>query len=288
MMRSLAADGLLAVDKPAGITSHGVTDRLRRVLGTRRVGHAGTLDPFATGLLLLLVGRATRLLPFLDIEPKVYLATIRFGTATSTDDPEGEVLLQAPPPPQEVVERVIPSFTGDLLQRPPVFSAKRVAGVRAYAAARRGKPMDLQPVRVAVHEWRVIGRDAADLNVEIRCSGGTYIRALARDLGEAAGSAAHLAALRRIRTGRWAIDEASSMDDAERGEIELTAPAAMVAHLPRHDIDDLDARRVSHGQALASRGEDAVVALCHADDLVAIACRDGAEWRPKVVMRDSP
>src|SRR5437867_889906 len=126
-MKGSRADGLLLVDKPAGITSHAVADRARGILQTRRIGHAGTLDPFATGLLILLVGRATRLVSFLDNEPKVYRATIRFGARTTTDDPEGEVIAEAPPPEQDVVERAIPRLTGHLLQRPPVFSAKRVA-----------------------------------------------------------------------------------------------------------------------------------------------------------------
>src|SRR5688572_3640240 len=165
------ADGLLLVDKPAGMTSHAVVDRARRATGTRRVGHAGTLDPFATGLLVLLVNRTTRLLPFLDAEPKVYRATIRFGARTTTDDPHGEVMEEAPPPDQAVVERAIGTLTGHLLQRPPAFSAKQVAGVRAYAAARRGEPMALEPVGVTVYEWRVLQRDEADLMVELRCSG---------------------------------------------------------------------------------------------------------------------
>src|SRR5438552_9470127 len=169
-MRDTKTDGLLLVDKPAGITSHAVADRARAVLHTRRIGHAGTLDPFATGLLLLLVGRATRLVSFLDNEPKVYRATIRFGAQTTTDDPEGDVIAEAPPPPQESVERAIGTLTGDLLQRPPVFSAKKVAGVRAYSAARRGEPMKLEPVAVVVHAWEVLGRNGPDLDVEIRCN----------------------------------------------------------------------------------------------------------------------
>jgi tRNA pseudouridine55 synthase len=290
-MRDHRADGLLLVDKPAGITSHAVVDRARQIIGTRRIGHAGTLDPFATGLLILLIGRATRLLPFLDAEPKVYRATIRFGMRTTTDDPEGEPMSEAPPPDQVIVERAIATLTGTLLQRPPAFSAKRVAGVRAYAAARRGEPMTLEPVGVTVYEWRVLGRAGSDLDVEIHCSGGTYVRALARDLGEAAASAAHLAALRRTSSGRFDVANAVAMNDVDRGEFELLAPTAAVAQLPRHALDDLDAKRVAHGQNVLAppspetRGD--VIALCHDDELLAVAVRDGESWRPKVVMRDA-
>lgn len=288
-MRDHRADGLLLVDKPAGITSHAVVDRARQIIGTRRIGHAGTLDPFATGLLILLVGRATRLLPFLDAEPKVYRATIRFGVRTTTDDPDGEPLFEAPPPEPSAVERAIAALTGHLLQRPPIFSAKRVAGVRAYAAARRGDPLTLEPVGITVYEWRVLGREGSDLDVEIHCSGGTYIRALARDLGEATGSAAHLATLRRIRSGRFAVEDARSIDDIERGDFELLAPTAAVAQLPRQALDDLDAKRVTHGQNVSAPAETRgdLIALCHQDELLAVAVRDGESWRPKVVMRDA-
>jgi len=286
-MRERRPDGLLLVDKPAGITSHAVVDRARRVLGTRRIGHAGTLDPFATGLLVLLVSRATRLVPFLDAEPKVYRARIRFGARTTTDDREGEVIAESPPPEQVVVERAIASLTGHLLQRPPAFSAKQVGGVRAYAAARRGEPLTLEPVGVTVHEWRVLHREGADLDVEIMCSGGTYVRALARDLGEATGSAAHLAELRRLRSGRFDVADAFPLDAIEEGRFELLAPTAAVGQLPRQALDDLDAKRVTHGQNVAALTAGEVAALCHEDELLAVAVRDGESWRPKVVMRDA-
>lgn len=286
-MRDRRPDGVLLVDKPAGLTSHAVVERARKIIGTRRIGHGGTLDPFATGLLMLLVSRATRLVPFLDTEPKVYRAKIRFGVRTSTDDPEGEPVFEAPPPDQAIVERAISALTGHLLQRPPVFSAKRVGGVRAYAAARRGEPFALEPVGVTVYEWRVLGREGSDLDVEIHCSGGTYIRALARDLGQATGSAAHLAALRRTRSGRFSVDDAVSIEAMERGDFELLAPGVAVAQLPRQTLDDRDAKRVTHGQSVTARTTGDVVALCHQDELLAVAVRDGESWRPKVVMRDA-
>jgi tRNA pseudouridine55 synthase len=285
-MKDSSADGLLLVDKPAGITSHAVAERTRQVLGMRRIGHAGTLDPFATGLLILLLGRATRLVAFLDNEPKVYRATIRFGARTTTDDLEGDVVAQAPPPQQQVVDRAIATLTGHLLQRPPAFSAKRVGGVRAYAAARRGEPMQLEPVAVTVHEWKVLKRDGDDLHVEIHCNGGTYVRALARDLGEATGSAAHLTALRRLRSGRFEVDAAVTLEAIAKGEFEILSPLIAVEHMTRQALDDLDVRRVTHGQNVAARASGELAALFHEEELIAVAVREGESWRPKVVMRD--
>jgi tRNA pseudouridine55 synthase len=286
-MKAPSPDGLLLVDKPGGITSHAAAERARHVLGTRRVGHAGTLDPLATGLLLLLVGRATRLVSFLDIEPKLYRARIRFGARTTTDDSEGEVMSEAPAPPQDVVERAIASLTGHLLQRPPAFSAKRVKGERAYTAARRGQPLVLEPVAVTVDEWRVLERVGADLEVEIACSGGTYVRALARDLGEATGSAAHLVALRRLRSGRYDVGDAIALEALERGDISLLSPATALAHMPRQALDDFDARRVGHGQNITASTPGELAALFHDEQLVAVAVREGESWRPRVVLRDA-
>ena len=279
--------GLLLIDKPAGLTSHAVVERVRRATRTPRIGHAGTLDPFATGLLVLLVGRATRLAPYLDAEPKVYRATIRFGTRTTTDDLEGDAVERAPAPEQVIVDRAIGALTGNLLQRPPAYSAKQVGGVRAYSAARRGAPLALEPAAVVVHEWRVIGRNGSDLDVQITCSGGTYVRALARDLGEATGSAAHLAALRRLRTGRFDVSRAVPIEAVEAEEYGLLAPAEAVAQLPRETLDDLDARRIAHGQSITARPPGSVAALCHGEELLAVAIREGESWRPKVVMRDA-
>ena len=287
-MRDRSADptGLLLVDKPTGLTSHAVAERARRVVGTRRVGHAGTLDPLATGLLILLVGRATRLVAYLDNEPKVYHATIRFGARTTTDDLEGDVVQTAPVPEAAVVDRAIGSLTGHLLQRPPAFSAKRVGGVRAHAAARRGEPLALEPVAVTVHGWQLFDRRANEIDVEIQCSGGTYVRALARDLGEAAGSAAHLTALRRIRSGRFRVEDSIGLDALAEGAFELLPPEAAVSHLSRQRLDDLDARRVTHGQHVPARTEGEQAALFHEDALLAVAVREDDCWRPKVVMRD--
>ena len=204
-------DGLLLVDKPAGMTSHDVVSVARRAVGPSRVGHAGTLDPFATGLLVLLVGRGTRLIPYLDAEPKVYDATIRFGAETDTDDSTGRVMRESALPAPAAVDAALATMVGDLEQRPPAYSAKQVEGVRAYAAARRGRPLDLAPVTVRVHAWTVRERRDAELDVTVICGGGTYVRALARDLGRSRGErgAPHRAAphaRRPVRRGRRSND----------------------------------------------------------------------------------
>jgi tRNA pseudouridine55 synthase len=214
--------GLLLVDKPAGVTSHDVVAAVRRAVRSRRVGHAGTLDPFATGLLVVAVGPVTRLLPWVVGEPKVYLATIRFGAATDTDDGTGTVIREAPvpaalahdPSDDASVRRAMEALTGPLMQRPPAYSAKHVEGTRAYALARRGALVELPPVPVTVHGWEVVGQDGPDLQVRITCGGGTYIRALARDLGEALGSAAHCAT---VGGGRRAVRGAGARRPLRRG-----------------------------------------------------------------------
>jgi len=211
-----ATGGLLLVDKPAGPTSHDVVSAARRAYGERSIGHLGTLDPFATGLLLLLLGRATRLATFIDTEPKVYEAVIRFGTETETDDLSGAVVSTAPLPEPSAVTAALHALTGALLQLPPAFSAKKVGGVVAYRAARAGTPIELAPAPVTVYEWRDVCADGPQLTATIVCSGGTYIRALARDLGRLAASAAHLVALRRVACGPFSVSDAVSLAALDR------------------------------------------------------------------------
>lgn len=204
--------GLLLVDKPAGMTSHDVVQHVRRIYGERSIGHLGTLDPFATGLLVLLLGRATRLATFLDTEPKVYEATIRFGAETDTDDETGTVIRTAPPPRESDVRSSLKSLTGKISQVPPAYSAKSVDGTRAYDAARRGEPLDLAPVDVTVHSWDIGQLSDETLSATVTCSGGTYIRALARDLGRLTSSAAHLSSLRRTRVGGFDVRDAATLE----------------------------------------------------------------------------
>jgi tRNA pseudouridine55 synthase len=194
------------------MTSHDVVQHIRRIYGERSIGHLGTLDPFATGLLVLLIGRATRLATFLDTEPKVYDATITFGTETDTDDATGTVIRTADPPDDGEIHAAVTTLTGKISQIPPAYSAKSVDGTRAYDAARRGTPLDLPAVEVAVHSWDIREMRDRTLSAIVTCSGGTYIRALARDLGRLTSSAAHLSSLRRIRVGEFDVSEAATLD----------------------------------------------------------------------------
>lgn len=204
--------GLLLVDKPAGMTSHDVVDVARRAYGERSIGHLGTLDPFATGLLVLLFGRSTRLATFIENEPKEYEAVFAFGSETDTDDVTGETTRTAPLPNGQRVIDAIAELTGEIDQIPPAYSAKKVGGRVAYDAARDGAPLALAPARVVVERWDVRSLDHGTLVASITCGGGTYIRALARDLGRLSGSAAHLTALRRTRSGEFDVADAVPLD----------------------------------------------------------------------------
>ena len=227
---STPVSGLLLVDKPAGMTSHDVVQHVRRAFGERSIGHLGTLDPFATGLLVLLLGRATRLATFIEAEPKVYEASIRFGEETDTDDATGTVIRRAAPPAATDLEAAVRSLTGRISQIPPAYSAKSVDGTRAYDAARRGVPLQLAAVDVTVHDWR-LGRFAGDsLDAVVTCSGGTYIRALARDLGRLTSSAAHLAALRRTRAGEFDVTDAVTLEDLTGSRARIRALRVVAEH----------------------------------------------------------
>ena len=225
---SARPEGLLLVDKPAGMTSHDVVMIVRRVYGEKSIGHLGTLDPFATGLLILLIGRATRLANFIVTDPKVYEATIEFGAETDTDDSTGIIIREADPPSWDAVDTAIRDLTGRIVQTPPDYSAKSVDGVRAYDAARKGAPLALGPVEVDVLEWRIQRRHAQTMDVTITCGSGTYIRALARDLGRMTESAAHLTSLRRIRSGEFDVAHAATVDRLKSDPPPLR-PLAVVA-----------------------------------------------------------
>jgi tRNA pseudouridine55 synthase len=283
-------DGILLVDKPAGITSHDVVDHARRALRTRRIGHAGTLDPFATGLLVLLVGYATRLLAYLNGEPKVYEAAIAFGSETDTDDVTGIVTRSADPPEMSRVLGAIRSLTGTVQQTPPAFSAKQIGGRRAYQAARRGEAPELAPVTVTVHRWDVRSMTDTQLDAVITCGGGTYVRALARDLGRLSGSAAHLATLRRTKSGRFDVRAAVSLDQLRDGSVAMQPPLAAVAHLPTVTLSDDDVRHVRQGRSVAAAEKDrdhSAALVDVAGALVAVAERTGLTWQPRVVLPDA-
>ncbi len=218
MCSQRALDGIVLLDKPAGGTSHGAVAHLRRILRTRHIGHGGTLDPAATGVLVLLVGRATRLARFLGGGTKVYEATFRFGSATTTDDAAGELIETADVPALdcEGIDASKSSFVGEIHQVPPAFSAVRSGGVRAYRRARRGQALELAPRKVTISEIEILEWVPPDLRVKVSCSSGTYIRALARDWGKAIGSAAHVRSLRRVRSGVFDIAECLSFEQIEQ------------------------------------------------------------------------
>jgi tRNA pseudouridine55 synthase len=284
-MERPTTDGVLLVDKPAGVSSHDVVSVARRALRERRIGHAGTLDPFATGLLVLLVGRATRLLPYVDGEPKVYEATVRFGAATDTDDGTGVVVHEAPLPDPTRVREAIAQLTGTIAQRPPDYSAKQLGGTRAYAAARRGEALALPPVTVTVHEWRVDALEPDTLRATITCAGGTYIRALARDLGEHAGSAAHLVALRRTRSGHFDVGDAHPLDAVRDGQARLRPPRDAIPSLPVQPVDEAARARLTRGQRVPASVAGARAALVDASgELLAIGERSDDAWQPRVVL----
>ena len=277
---------MLLVDKPAGITSHDVVSVARRVLGERRIGHAGTLDPFATGLLVLLTGHATRLLPYVDGEPKEYEATIRWGRETDTDDATGEVTREsAGSPARERIDAAIATLTGRIEQVPPDYSAKQVGGRRAHAAARRGSPLALAAVPVHVHSWAVREHRDSETDVTIVCGGGTYVRALARDLGRAANGAAHLSALRRTRSGPFAVSGASSFAELRDGRATLRSPREAIPSLPEQRVSPDDAARIARGMRVEAAIEGERAALVSDEGaLLAIAERSGSEWQPRVVL----
>jgi tRNA pseudouridine55 synthase len=248
--------GLVVVDKPAGITSHDVVARVRRLAGTRKVGHAGTLDPMATGVLVVGVERATRLLGHLMLTDKSYDATVRLGAATTTDDAEGEVVSTASTAhlPESEVRAVLGEFTGDLLQVPTSVSAIKVDGKRAHQRVREGEQVELAPRPVTVHELVVHdvrrGPDVVDVDLSLRCTSGTYVRAIARDAGARLGVGGHLTALRRTAVGPYGLDVARTLDElAERLEL-LPIAAAARAAFASVDLDDQAARDVRVGRPL--------------------------------------
>lgn len=286
-MRQSTTDGLLLVDKPAGVTSHDVVLAARRAFSESRIGHAGTLDPFATGLLVLLLGRATRLLPHLDGVPKEYAAVIALGSETDTDDVHGTVVRVAVPPGDDAIGEAIVTLTGLLQQVPPAYSAKRVAGRRAYEAARAGEEMVLVPSAVQVFAWRDVRRVGDHLHATIACGGGTYIRALARDLGRLTGSAAHLHALRRERSGPFHVSAAATLDDVRNGAATLRPALDALPTIPHLSLAADDAERVLRGMTVPRSGDATAAALVdeRSGALVAYAEGDGGVWQPRVVMR---
>jgi tRNA pseudouridine55 synthase len=274
------------VDKPAGLTSHDVVLRARRVLGTRAVGHTGTLDPFATGLLVILVGRATRLARFVEAERKTYLATARLGVATDTDDLTGRPLAEPVDTAHlgaEEIRRALLGFVGQGRQRPPRYSAKHVGGERSYRLARRGVPVDPPDAPVTVYDVELLGAAAGRVDFRATVSAGTYLRALARDLGERLGVGAHLTALRREAIGALRVEDAVALDELSPAHVR--PPRHALGHLPARELDEAERAAVSHGRPVPAAADVAGdVALVHGEDLVAVARAEDGWLRPSVVL----
>ncbi len=287
----MVAPGILLVDKPGGLTSHDVVARTRKALGTRKVGHAGTLDPMATGLLVLGVEGATRLLTYVVGADKTYTATIRLGQATSTDDAEGEIVRTAD---AAVVAEVttaqiregIAALTGDISQVPSTVSAIKVAGRRAYELVRAGEQVELKARAVTVSRFEILDERRAagvlDLDVVVDCSSGTYIRALARDLGDSLGTGGHLTALRRMRVGPFDVADAADLDSLADAA-PLTPAAAAAAILQPLEVTEDDARDLRHGKRLgdqAARLDGALAAAIDPDgSLVGIVEKRGGDLK---------
>lgn len=296
MSQSPTGPGIVVVDKPPGMTSHDVVGRCRRIFSTRRVGHAGTLDPMATGVLVIGVERATKILGLLTATAKSYAATIRLGQSTSTDDADGELVhsVSARHLTGEAIESAVAGLRGDIEQVPSTVSAIKVDGKRAYRLAREGQTVELKarPVRVDRFAVRDIrpgpgGHDVVDLDVEVDCSSGTYIRALARDLGDALGVGGHLTALRRTSVGRFGLDQAYPLDElAERPRLSYSLDEACLLIFPRRDLSAAEAEATRNGRSLEPAGLDGIYAACDADGRVMALLRDeGPRTKPVVVIR---
>ena len=258
--------GLVVVDKPAGMTSHDVVARVRRLAGTRKVGHAGTLDPMATGVLVLGLNRATRLLGHLMLTEKAYDATIRLGSSTTTDDAEGEVTATAATDglSDRAIREALTAFAGEIDQVPTAVSAIKVDGKRAYQRVRDGEDVELKARRVTVHELTVVAIRGPEVDVSVRCSSGTYIRAIARDLGAALGVGGHLTALRRTAVGSFDLAQAHTLEELADDLTLVPISAAARATFPCVDLDDDQAADVRVGRqldlALPGGGEHALFA----------------------------
>jgi len=312
-------DGILIIDKPEGWTSHDVVARLRRVLKTKRIGHTGTLDPFATGVLVMLVGKATRLAQFLDKDGKEYEAVVRFGYETDTGDRTGQESkvpdksqvqgprskVEEPSVLLEKVRNILPKFTGEIEQVPPMYSAKKVAGKKLYELARKGVEIERKAVKVTIEKLEVLepssdlgpwtldsGLPTWDLGLTVACSAGTYIRTLAEDIGRAVGTGAHLAELRRTRAGRFKLERAVTLEELEALENPAEILVSMnesVSHLPEIKLDDDELVKIRNGVKIPARidtpGVQIVRLTAAGDELIAMGFHDENERviRPRLV-----
>jgi len=293
--------GIVVVDKPAGMTSHDVVSRCRRIFGTRKVGHAGTLDPMATGVLVIGIERATKILGLLTATSKSYAATIRLGRTTTTDDAEGDVVqdVSAIEVTDDAIGAGIAMLRGEIEQRPSAVSAIKVGGKRAYQLVREGQEVELAARTVQIDRFDIVAirrtGPFVDIDVEVDCSSGTYIRALARDLGgalradgrEGPSVGGHLTALRRTRVGRYGLDQARTLDElAEQRSLSYSLDEACLLAFPRREITAAEAEDAGHGRPLPAAGIEGVYAATDPDGRVLALLADrGSKTRSVVVIR---
>ncbi|MEX1071316.1 MAG: tRNA pseudouridine(55) synthase TruB [Anaerolineales bacterium] len=288
--------GVLVVDKPVGLTSHDVVQIIRRGTGIRRAGHTGTLDPRASGVLVVLIGPAVRLSEFVSAEDKRYQATIKLGSSTDTYDSEG---VSSPEVPvnveKEAFTELLKKFVGEIEQKPPPYSAVKVQGQRAYAMARRGEEVDLAPRIIHVHSLELLEWALPEAVVDVHCSSGTYVRSLAHDIGEQLGVGAHLVGLRRTRSGRFTLKDAVSLrrlrEAFEQGSwAQYLIPAAeALADWPAIELDEETLQKVRNGHRIPAKAGDQGMARAVSEqgDLVAIMEVNGEEWQPRKVFFQS-
>jgi tRNA pseudouridine55 synthase len=281
--------GLAILDKPAGWTSHQVVGRIRRLAGTRKVGHAGTLDPMATGVLVVGIEKATRLLGYLALSDKVYEATIRLGIGTITDDAEGEVVTTAGAPDlgEADIEAAMAKLRGEILQVPAAVSAIKINGVRSYRRVRAGQSVELSERPVTIRRFDVLGRrdleadgvGCVDLSVVVECSSGTYIRALARDLGAALGVGGHLTTLRRTRVGAFTLDEAQTLEEAEGGFRIVPLDRVVHGSFPTLTVNETLAGQIRNGRRLVgvSLPDGTTALLTEAGHFLALYRQEGPD-----------
>jgi tRNA pseudouridine55 synthase len=281
--------GLVLLDKPAGWTSHQVVGRVRRLAGTRKVGHAGTLDPMATGLLIIGVEKATRLLGYLALSDKAYEATIRLGIGTITDDADGDIVaaVGAADLDNAEIEAAMAELRGDILQVPAAVSAIKINGVRSYRRVRAGQSVELSERPVTIRRFDPVGRrglevdgvGCVDLSVVVECSSGTYIRALARDLGAALGVGGHLSSLRRTRVGAFTLDESQTLEEAERGLSIMPLDRVVRSSFASLTVSESQASQIRHGRRLAGviLPDDTTALLDAADHFLALYRQEGAD-----------
>ena len=278
------ADGVIVVNKPAGWTSHDVVGKMRGIAGTRRVGHLGTLDPMATGVLPLMINQATRLARFWDHSEKIYEGVVRFGFATTTYDREGDQVGEATEiaVPASQVEACLATFRGQIMQTPPPVSAKKIGGVPAYKLVRQNKPVELEPVPVSVYELRLESVEGDRARIFVRCSAGTYVRSIAHEMGQMLGCGGHLDSLVRLRSGPFTLAEARTLEELQLWKNEdrladaLIAPPDLLPDFPRAFVDDITARQIRQGRDFSvspfrvPEGAEYVKALGPEGTLVAI------------------